>query len=75
PSTIALADVVLYLAGGRLEAYGTHAELLGSSPGYADLVEAYERERTATPSDDGSTRASVPEPPRIARETQVDEPL
>ncbi len=75
PSTIALADVVLYLAGGRLEAYGTHAELLGSSPGYADLVEAYERERTTTPTDDGSARASVPEPPRIARETHVDEPL
>lgn len=46
PSTIALADVVLYLAAGRLEAYGTHAELLATSPGYADLVEAYERERT-----------------------------
>ena len=49
PSTIALADVVLYLADGRLEAYGTHAELLRTSAGYADLVEAYERERT--PSD------------------------
>ncbi|HVF32537.1 MAG TPA: ABC transporter ATP-binding protein [Acidimicrobiales bacterium] len=47
PSTIALADVVLFLAGGRLEAYGTHGELLRTSPGYADLVEAYERERTA----------------------------
>ena len=47
PSTIALADVVHYQAAGRLEAYGTHAELLRSSPGYADLVEAYERERTA----------------------------
>ena len=46
PSTIALADVVLFLADGRLEAYGTHAELLRTSPGYADLVEAYERERT-----------------------------
>ena len=46
PSTIALADVVLFLADGKLEAYGTHAELLRSSPGYADLVEAYERDRS-----------------------------
>ncbi len=54
PSTIALADVVLYLAGGRLEAYGTHTELLETSPGYADLVEAYERERTGASVEAGS---------------------
>jgi ABC-type multidrug transport system fused ATPase/permease subunit len=47
PSTIALADIVLYLEAGRLVAYGPHAELLQSTPGYAALVEAYERERAA----------------------------
>jgi ATP-binding cassette subfamily B protein len=45
PSTIALADIVLYLEAGRLIAYGPHTELLQSTPGYAALVEAYERER------------------------------
>ncbi|HEX7167266.1 MAG TPA: hypothetical protein VF230_09830, partial [Acidimicrobiales bacterium] len=45
PSTIALADVVLFLAGGRLVAAGTDAELRRTVPGYAQLVEAYERER------------------------------
>ncbi|HEX4978470.1 MAG TPA: ABC transporter ATP-binding protein [Acidimicrobiales bacterium] len=45
PSTIALADVVLYLAGGRLVAMGTDGELRRVLPEYARLVEAYERER------------------------------
>ncbi len=62
PSTIALADIVLFLADGRLEAYGTHAELLRSSPGYADLVEAYERERTGALVPDRSA-ASCPRAP------------
>jgi ATP-binding cassette, subfamily B, bacterial len=40
-STIALADRVLLLDGGRIAAEGTHAELL-SVPAYAALVRAYE---------------------------------
>lgn len=40
-STIALADRVLYLAGGRIVAAGTHRDLL-EHPGYRALVEAYE---------------------------------
>ncbi len=40
-STIALADRVLYLAGGRIAAAGAHADLL-AEPGYRALVEAYE---------------------------------
>jgi ATP-binding cassette, subfamily B, bacterial len=42
-ATIALADSVVYLSGGRVAATGTHAQLLASVPGYADLVTAYER--------------------------------
>ena len=45
PSTIALADTVLFLAEGRLVAHGPHAELLRTTPGYAALVEAYEHDR------------------------------
>jgi len=47
PSTISLAELVLFIDGGRLVAAGTHAELLRTTPGYAHLVEAYERERAS----------------------------
>ena len=42
-STIALADRVLMMEGGRILAEGTHTELL-SVPAYAALVRAYEAE-------------------------------
>ena len=41
-ATIALADVVVYLEAGRVLATGTHEDLLGTVPGYAALVTAYE---------------------------------
>ncbi|MDT5026019.1 MAG: ATP-binding cassette, subfamily bacterial, partial [Micromonosporaceae bacterium] len=41
-ATIALADEVVYLEHGRVMARGTHSELLATTPGYADLVTAYE---------------------------------
>jgi ABC-type multidrug transport system fused ATPase/permease subunit len=44
-ATIALADEVVYLEQGKIVATGTHAELLASNPGYADLVTAYEKAR------------------------------
>jgi ABC-type multidrug transport system fused ATPase/permease subunit len=47
PSTIALADLVVFLADGRVVAQGTHAELLRTTPGYAAVVEAYEHDRQA----------------------------
>lgn len=43
-ATIGLADEVLHLAGGQVVDRGTHAELLGRSPAYADLVNAYEQQ-------------------------------
>jgi ABC-type multidrug transport system fused ATPase/permease subunit len=42
-ATIALADEVVFVEGGRIAARGTHAQLLETSPGYQDLVHAYER--------------------------------
>ncbi|MBX7264656.1 ABC transporter ATP-binding protein [Micromonospora sp. Llam7] len=42
-ATIALADEVIYLEHGRVVARGTHATLLATVPGYADLVTAYEQ--------------------------------
>lgn len=45
PSTIALADRVAFVEGGRLVAIGTHAELVRSHPGYQALVAAFESDR------------------------------
>jgi ABC-type multidrug transport system fused ATPase/permease subunit len=45
PSTIALADEVMYLAGGRLVAHGSHAALMAAHDGYRSLVEAFESDR------------------------------
>jgi ATP-binding cassette, subfamily B, bacterial len=54
-ATIGLADEVVHLEGGRVADRGTHRELLGRSPAYARLVNAYEQaahedaaDRTAT---------------------------
>ncbi|HYO37215.1 MAG TPA: ABC transporter ATP-binding protein [Geodermatophilus sp.] len=40
-ATIALADEVVWLEGGRVTARGSHDELLATVPGYAALVRAY----------------------------------
>ena len=41
-ATISLADEVVHLDEGRIVGRGTHAELLETSPAYAQLVNAYE---------------------------------
>jgi ABC-type multidrug transport system fused ATPase/permease subunit len=45
PSTIALADQVAFVDGGRIVAQGSHADLQQRVPAYARLVDAYERDR------------------------------
>jgi ABC-type transport system involved in Fe-S cluster assembly fused permease/ATPase subunit len=45
-ATIALADDVVYLEHGRVAGHGRHEELLGTSPGYASLLNAYEAAAT-----------------------------
>lgn len=44
-STIALADRVLFLDGGRVAATGAHEDLLASVPAYAALAQAYQEAR------------------------------
>ncbi|MCI0425078.1 MAG: ABC transporter ATP-binding protein/permease [Actinobacteria bacterium] len=44
PSSIRLADEVVYVDERRILGHGTHAELLDTVPGYARLVHAYEEE-------------------------------
>jgi ABC-type multidrug transport system fused ATPase/permease subunit len=51
PSTIALADEVVYLDGGRVIARGPHEQLVRDIPAYRMLVDAYETDRTHLASD------------------------
>ncbi len=43
-SSVALADVVVHLDGGRVVDVGTHDELLARDPGYRAIATAYEAE-------------------------------
>ena len=43
-SSVALADAVVHLDGGRVADIGTHAELLARDPGYRAIATAYEAE-------------------------------
>ena len=47
PSTIALADDVVYLERGRVVDHGTHDELMDRSAPYRSLMEAFETDRDA----------------------------
>jgi ABC-type multidrug transport system fused ATPase/permease subunit len=47
PSSIRLADEVVFVEDGHVVAQGTHSRLLDSQPGYARLVQAYEHEAAA----------------------------
>ena len=51
PSTIALADDVLFLSDGRVVAHGQHEELMASVPAYRHLIEAFEHDRAALDAD------------------------
>jgi ABC-type multidrug transport system fused ATPase/permease subunit len=55
PSTIALADEVVYLTGGEVVDHGPHADLMARRPGYRALVEAFETDR-----DDDIVRVGTP---------------
>jgi len=46
PSTIALADLVVFLDEGRIAATGTHTDLLLSNPTYRSIMEAFELDRS-----------------------------
>jgi len=47
PSTIALADDVLFVERGRVAGFGSHRELFAREAGYRRLVESYEKERAS----------------------------
>lgn len=58
PSTIALADDVVFVVDGQVAAHGTHDELLVSERRYRELVEAFESDRTG-PADGDVASAEV----------------
>jgi ABC-type multidrug transport system fused ATPase/permease subunit len=60
PSTIALADDVIFVADGRVHAHGTHDELMDSTPDYRELMAAFEADRSGD-GDDGDRADRVPE--------------
>ena len=63
PSTIALADDVLFLRDGTVVAHGTHELLMSTVPGYRALIEAFEHDRTSlaeAPLDAPTIDATVP---------------
>ena len=45
PSTIALADVVLFMEEGRLSGMGTHEALMYSNDRYRELIKSFENDR------------------------------
>jgi ATP-binding cassette subfamily B protein len=47
PSSIALADTVVYIDEGRVMAHGRHQDLVAGEPGYARLLQAYEEDAAA----------------------------
>jgi len=59
-STIALADEVVYISGGRVRDHGTHAALLVRQPGYARLVTAYDVSAVAIDGDEPASPGAAP---------------
>jgi ABC-type multidrug transport system fused ATPase/permease subunit len=53
PSTISLADDVVFMAGGRVVAHDRHEQLMATVPAYRHLVEAFESDRSGA---DGGQR-------------------
>ncbi len=48
PSTISLADDVVYIDQGRIVAHGPHDDLMATVADYRELVEAFETDRSTT---------------------------
>jgi ABC-type transporter Mla maintaining outer membrane lipid asymmetry ATPase subunit MlaF len=60
PSTIALADEVLYLADGKVVAHGTHDELIASNDHYRELMQAFEHDRAELEAQPVGVPAALP---------------
>ena len=54
-SSVALADRVIHVEGGRVVDTGTHDELMARDPGYRELATAYEVETERRETERGTT--------------------
>ena len=61
PSTIALADDVLYLVDGTVAAHGTHDELMATNDAYRELMQAFEHDRAQLDAELAAERAEEQE--------------
>lgn len=59
PSTISLADEVLYLDDGAVVAQGTHEELSATNHRYRELMQAFEHDREQLDAEAGQTPGHV----------------
>ncbi|MFC5999385.1 ABC transporter ATP-binding protein [Quadrisphaera sp. GCM10027208] len=62
-ATISLADEVIYVEQGRVAARGAHEELARTSPGYARLVTAYQRDAQERAAQRDAARAAATQEP------------
>ena len=61
PSTIALADDVVFVVDGRIAAHGPHVALISSEPAYRALIEAFETDRGGAGGPSGGRDAVRPQ--------------
>ncbi len=64
PSTIALADEVVFVAEGQVVAHGTHSDLMAKQSAYRELLEAFESDRHEIGRDQGLIAADSGEADR-----------
>jgi ATP-binding cassette subfamily B protein len=74
PSTVALADRVAVLQGGRITAVGTHQELLASDPHYRYIISSLEEDYEAHEGEGASDPGLSPDPDAQASDPQASDP-
>ncbi|PUB26227.1 ATP-binding cassette subfamily B protein [Promicromonospora sp. AC04] len=74
PSTVALADRVAVLQGGRITAVGTHHELLASDPHYRYIISSLEEDYEAHDHDCADQDADAQSPDAQSPDSQSSDP-
>jgi ATP-binding cassette subfamily B protein len=74
PSTVALADRVAVLQGGRITAVGTHQELLAGDPHYRYIISSLEEDYEAHEGEGASDPDLSPDPDPQASDPQASDP-
>ncbi|MBS3182277.1 ABC transporter ATP-binding protein [Leucobacter manosquensis] len=72
PSTVALADRVAVMLDGRIDAVGTHSELLRTSAQYRSLIAGIERDALADTAETGRTETDPTDTATADADTDTD---